>query len=176
MPNASRRLCDFPGCASGIPDANQLPTPYLTSAELRTREEVSEDLRLHIETAHMLTIRQAEAQAKALEMEARKIEMEARKYEAETARILANREPQLIADESRQTPSAQPAPSSRPFTDKRDSIPRPKIEQHISESEWGFFSAQWTRYVQGTGMSSTQEVQHLWAACDEQLQRALGEA
>ena len=113
MPNASRRLCDFPGCTSGLPDANQLPTPYLTNAELRTREEVSEDLRLHIETAHKLLIRQAEAQAKALEMEARKIEMEARKYEAETARILANREPQLQTDDdSRPPPSAQQASSS----------------------------------------------------------------
>ena len=85
MPNAGRKLCDHPGCASGPLDANHLPTPYVTPADLRTREEVSDDLKLHIETAHTLSIRMAEAEAKKLEMEAKKLEMEVRKLEVEAA-------------------------------------------------------------------------------------------
>ena len=54
MPNASRKICDYPDCSAGPLDANHLPRPYVTPAELRTREEVSEDLRQHVETAHTL--------------------------------------------------------------------------------------------------------------------------
>ena len=47
MPNASRKYCDYPQCSSGPLDANHLPTPYVTPADLRTREEVSEDMKQH---------------------------------------------------------------------------------------------------------------------------------
>ena len=73
MPNASRKICEFPGCSSGPVDANQLPTPFITPAYLRTYEEVTEELRLHVETAHTILLRMADAEAKKLEMEARKL-------------------------------------------------------------------------------------------------------
>ena len=94
MPNATRKICDVPGCSSGPPDANQLPTPFVTAADLRTREEVNEEMNKHVEHAHMLTIRLAEANAKQLEMTARKLEMEAKKYELETARMQMERDDQ----------------------------------------------------------------------------------
>ena len=68
MPNATRKICDYPGCALGPLDANHLPTPYVTPVDLRTREEVTEDLKQHVETAHQLQIRLAEAESKKLEM------------------------------------------------------------------------------------------------------------
>ena len=73
MPNTSRKICDFPGCASGPIDANNLSTPYVTPADLRTREEVSADINQHVETAHTLRIRMAEANAKKMEMEAKSL-------------------------------------------------------------------------------------------------------
>ena len=91
MPNASRKYCDYPQCASGPLDANHLPTPYVTPADLRTREEVSEDMKQHVETAHELSIRKDEAEAKKLEMEAKKLEFEVRKMEVELARSQADR-------------------------------------------------------------------------------------
>ena len=57
--------------------------------------------------------------------------------------------------------------------DKRENLPRPKIAEDSSESDWAFFKAQWGRYVQGTQMLPTQQIQHLWAACSENLQRQL---
>ena len=73
MPNATRKLCDYPNCNHGPPDANQLPTPFITSVDLRTRGEVSDELKQHVEVAHMLIIRQEEAVAKRIEMEAEKM-------------------------------------------------------------------------------------------------------
>ena len=57
MPNATRKVCDFPNCTGGPPDENQLPTPYVTAADLRTREEVSADMDSHVNVAHQLIIR-----------------------------------------------------------------------------------------------------------------------
>ena len=94
MPNATRKFCDFPSCTSRQPDANDTPTPYVTPFGLPTREDVAEDLGQHVETAHMLQIRLAEADAKKLEMEANKLEMESQKIKAETARSAAERDPQ----------------------------------------------------------------------------------
>ena len=132
MPSATRKFCDFPGCSSGPPDENLTPTPYVTPQELRTREEVSEDLRNHVETAHTLRIRLAEADAKRIEMEAPKLEMEVRKIEADTARALAECEPQQPTE---QAEHQHHQPVSRGFIDKRDLIPRPKIELHVGESD-----------------------------------------
>ena len=73
MPDANRKCCDFPGCTRGPLDANQQPTPYVTPTGLRTRDEVNGDLKQHVDTAHMLPMRLAEAESRKLDMEARKI-------------------------------------------------------------------------------------------------------
>ena len=105
MPSATRKLCDFPGCLSCPLDSNHLPTPYVTPADLRTREEVSEDLRQHVETAHTLQIRLAEVESKKLEIETKKLEMEVRKMEVENAQAIADRPAQQVdLADTRQTP------------------------------------------------------------------------
>lgn len=115
MPSATRKYCDFPECSSGPLDNNHLPTPYVMPADLRTREEVFEDMRQHVETAHKLRIRMTEAEAKKIEMEAKKLKFEVRKMEVENAKA--------IADRPAQQQVGPTEPSQKIFTDKRDSIP-----------------------------------------------------
>ena len=161
MPDAARKVCDFPNCSRGPPDANSQPTPYVTPTGLRTREDVNEDLKQHVDTAHLLPIRLAEA-------ESRKLEMEARKIEAEAARNISLREP------TQHVPQEVPTvPTARPFSEKRDVLPRPHIELDVSESDWSFFAAQWARYVASTNLPTTSQIHHLWAAADGPFQRAL---
>ena len=102
-------------------------------------------------------------------MEARKIETEFKKTEADTARLIAERDPQPVLQQTAQGLAS----SHKGFMDKRDAIPRPKIELNSTESDWSFFIAQWSRYTMGMNMNPSQEIQHLWAACDDMLQRAL---
>ena len=59
------------------------------------------------------------------------------------------------------------------FHQKRDSIPRPTIEDTATEADWAFFVAQWKRYVHGSQMTASQELQQLWSACSTNLQRQL---
>ena len=155
MPNATRRSCDYPGCDAGPPDANNIHRPYVTHPDNVRREEVTEDLKQLVEMAHLLPIRLEEAASC-------KIEAEANKILAEAQRLTTSLDP-----------PAQIPSEARRYKDKRDSIPRSKIEENITESDWGFFSAQWKRYTSSTSMEPDQEVNHLWAACSEQLQRSL---
>ena len=96
MPPASRRTCDYPGCALGPTDANNIRGPYITSIDNTKREEVTADLDKHIEMAHILPIRLKEKTANEINSRARELEAEANK-------ILASREPNLVSQaESRQ--------------------------------------------------------------------------
>ena len=115
--------------------------------------------------AHLLPIRLEEAATK-------KIEAEANKLLAEAQRIQADREP---VQQPLQAAAGHPPPEAgqRRFQEKRDAIPRPRIEENVTESNWSFFLAQWKRYVATTSMEPQHEVHHLWAACSESLQRAL---
>ena len=110
MPPASRKTCDYPFCDKGPPDDRiGSPTPYITPDGLTTRQEVNEDLKFHVDTAHMMVIRFNE-------WEAKRIDAEARKNEAKTSRNLSTREPlpPSVQDELVQQPHHQP----RPVTDK----------------------------------------------------------
>ena len=124
MPNASRRTCDYPGCDSGPPDANNLRGPYVTSLDNVRREEVTDDLKNHVEMAHLLPIRLEEAATK-------KIEAEANKLLAEAQRIQADREPVV---QQPQAGAGHPPPDTaqRRFNEKRDVIPRPRVEENIT--------------------------------------------
>ena len=126
MPNATRKVCDYPNCTRGPLDANQLPTPYITPPDLQRREEVSEDLRVHVDSAHMMPIKMAEAEFKKIEAEARRIEARAREIEAETAREVASRDPQ---------PQNNAPETNRNVTEKRNPLPRPQIELDVTESD-----------------------------------------
>ena len=61
----------------------------------------------------------------------------------------------------------------RPVMDKRAAIPRPEVDEGVTESDWSFFSAQWERYKSSTSLAGEAEAQHLWAACSQALQRSL---
>ena len=159
MPNATRKICDFPGCTRGPLDANEEPTPYITPAGLQQREEVNADLREHLNMAHELPLKHAESEVKKLAAETAKIE-------AENQRILLQRDP---AEAQQQ----QPLPQQPQQLDRRDKIPRPVIDEGINQSDWTFFRSQWDRYVLGTSLSGNSVLLHLWEACTESLQRAL---
>ena len=140
MPPPPRRLCEFPGCEAGPPDDNGVRGPYLTHEDNTRREEVVEDLKQHVKMLHELPIHTQQAATEALK--------------AQTASTLQQNGPQNL----------------QTFHQKRDSIPRPTIEDSSNEADWAFFVAQWKRYVHGSQMSSTQELQQLWAACSTNLQ------
>ena len=104
--------------------------------------------------AHILPIRAIEAEEKRYVAQASVLRAEAEKLRAE-----------------RQTDQQESTtPASGPKTEK---IPRPTIDQGVSEGDWGFFTAQWERYVKSTHISGETETQQLWAACSTQLQKAL---
>ena len=64
MPNATRKVCDFPGCKSGPLDADDQPTAYITSEDNTKKSEVEEELNRHTERAYLLPIRLAKMRQK----------------------------------------------------------------------------------------------------------------
>ena len=130
MPPAKRKLCEHPGCTSGPPDTETgVPTPYVSDEECLTRADVLEDLKNHVRMAHELPLQLQQNNT--------------RQYEVETERekVQGTKTPQVDK-----------------YNEKRDSIPRPKIEENATASEWSFFQAQWGRYTKGSNMSNTQEL------------------
>ena len=88
MPNATRKICTFPGCTYGEPDADENPTPYVTPPDLVRRDEVSLDMKEHVFMSHELPLRHVESQTNRTMAEATKIREEAAKIQAETACLL----------------------------------------------------------------------------------------
>lgn len=130
MPPAFCRTCDYPGCKSGPEDHNNIRRPFITSEDNRWREELTEDIKQHVEMAHMIPIRLEDAATK-------KIEAKACKVEAKASRILVSRKPNLVQQTDQQQPSIQ----TRTFQHKRGTIPKAKIEESSTESDWGFYKA-----------------------------------
>lgn len=150
MPPAAPRTCEYPGCQGGPPDGDGVRGSYVTHPDNQKREEVMEDYKLHVEVAHKLPIEEQKTARAALE--------------AATA---------ASAQEDDDVESDATSTRSRPFFQKRDSIPRPSVEENSTESDWAFFIAQWKRYTEGSEMTPQQEIQQLWAACPTTLQRQL---
>ena len=131
MPNATRKICDFPECDKGEPDEDGGPTPYITPEGIATRQEVSADLTSHVFRAHELPLRHQEAAVN-------KLRAETEKVQAETARVLADRAPAVPAVPA---PPQQPAPQHAHHNiDRRDRMPRPQIDEGVSQSDWNFFT------------------------------------
>ena len=180
MPPASRKLCDYPGCTSGPLNADQQPTPFITSEDNTKKEEVSEELKNHMERAHLLPIRLAENATKAREVEALVIQANATLIREETAKLRAQ---QQLSEPSSPTEHDRPSSlagstsasnaSRKQSQDKRDSLPRPTIEENASVSDWQFFKSQWSRYKTAANLTKTQQIHHLWAACTPSLQHSL---
>ena len=85
---------------------------------------------------------------------------------------------------SSQSPTASPAESNdneqglhqlRPEVvhEKKEALPRPKIQELSRDSDFIFFQSQWNRYVKGTQLTDEQQILLLWAACSENIQRML---
>ena len=167
MPNATRKICNFPGCTAGEPDADENPTPYITPPYLQRRDKVSDDLKQHVFMAHELPLRHADAANNKLMAEATKIREETAKINAEAAaRAPPQPQQQQPASAPQQVPPQQPK-------QKGDRIPRPVVDENINESDWGFFKSQWHMYVIGTGLTGDAVILHLWQACTEALQHTL---
>ena len=148
-----------PGCEWGELNELEERGPYMTPDDLATRAAVDEDMKNHVYAAHTLP----------MEMEkiaVSKMEMEAKKIEAEAAKILAEKAPQSDQGEHVSGPSQQRG-------EKKASIPRPDIEEGITESDWSFFLASWNRYVTACKLEPGEEISHLWSACSESVQKQL---
>ena len=76
-------------------------------------------------------------------------------------------------DEDSNAASVESTTSRRKNNSKIEAIPCPKIKENCIQSDWSFFTAQWQSYVSGTSMTQQQQVNQLWAACLEDLQRSL---
>ena len=163
MPPARRKPCPFPGCEQGEPDDNGMPSPWLTTEGIPTRAEVDEELREHVRMAHELIL-----QHKKIEVE--KIREEANKIRAEAEKNVSERPPGQVV------PGQVVQSVARETKEKRAVIPRPTVDEGITEGDWSFFVAQWARYKASTGLSGEAEAQHMWAACSEVLQRSLHNA
>ena len=177
MAPAARRKCDYPGCTSGGPDENGVLQPYQTSEDNVRREEVVADLDKHCEMAHLLALRQQENATKARQAEAEVIDAQARKIHEETQKLIAQnaatQSSREVSPSSRDTTETTSSSIRREQKDKRDSLPRPTIEENSSVTDWTFFKSQWKRYVAATSQTDPQQIHHMWAACSKQLQRAL---
>ena len=159
MPPAQRKRCDFPGCSSGEQDLDGNAGPYITAEGLALRAEVTADLLQHVKIAHELPLQHLQAQR-----DAHAAEAGLRKAEAEKIREERGPPPEP-------TEPAPPLPARS--TPKVEPLPRPKIDEGSTESDWSFFKQQWVRYTKGTNITGEQAILQLWAACSPVLQRSL---
>ena len=54
---------------------------------------------------------------------------------------------------------------------KSEKLPRPTLEEEISESDWNFFNSKWRRYKRVTKLEGQDVVDQLWACMSEGLER-----
>ncbi len=87
---------------------------------------------------------------------------------AEAAKISAE------ADKVRAEKSASRKHDGRDsMGEKKAEMQRPTVDEGISESDWSFFEAEWSRYTVATGLDedSAGAIRHLWQACSDGLRR-----
>ena len=54
---------------------------------------------------------------------------------------------------------------------KPDKLPRPTLEEGITEADWVWFEERWTRYKRSTGLDGQNVIDHLWACATDGLAR-----
>ena len=54
---------------------------------------------------------------------------------------------------------------------KSEKLPRPTLEEEISESDWNFFNSKWRRYKRVTKLEGQDVVDQLWACMSDGLER-----
>ena len=151
------RKCPREGCTFGEDGG-----PYVTDPACDTLEEVRNDLRDHLEDAHdslvANEVKQMKAKAELAFANAKEKEAEARKVAAENGGQVEG------GSSGGGTPRAG---------ERRTPLSRPAIEEDCTESDWSFFLASWTRYTSACKLEAGEEINHLWSACSESLQKQL---
>ena len=139
----------------GEPDKDGNPRPFWTDPECSTVAERVSELKEHVYQAHTLVVDQENAAASRITAEAAKITAEAERLRVERS-------------------SARTGESTT-RGEKKATMVRLTIEESVSESDWSFFEAEWSRYVDATDLSEDEAgaVRHLWQACSDGLRRAL---
>ena len=59
---------------------------------------------------------------------------------------------------------------------KPDKLPRPSLDEGITEADWVWFEERWTRYKRSTGLDGQNIIDHLWACASDALARRCYEA
>ena len=67
--------------------------------------------------------------------------------------------------------SAQQAAAGTGASAKVEKLPRPKLEEEISDSDWNYFCAEWARYKRSVKLSGQEIVDQLWATMSPDLKR-----
>ena len=117
--------------------------------------ERDQDMKDHVYQAHTLAKELAQT-------EVEKSKAETLRYEAETTRL-------------KETGSGgdQGALETWGRGERKAPMERPKIDEGVTETDWSFFCAEWSRYEKATCISGESTVRHMWQACSEGLRRAL---
>ena len=141
-----------------------MPGPYLSDPDCDSVTERAADLEQHIKMVHEHDRKEKEADAKKLEAEAKKLSAETDKYRAETSRM-----------EAAGGVTNPEAGSYAKKGERKAPMERPSMDEGVTEGDWSFFLAEWTRYLEATGLKDDGpgSVCHLWSACSEGLRRAL---
>ena len=66
--------------------------------------------------------------------------------------------------------------TSNDASTRPDKLPRPSLEEGISEADWVWFEEQWKRYKRSTGLKGDNIVDHLWATATSDLAKRCYEA
>ena len=67
--------------------------------------------------------------------------------------------------------SAQQAAAGTGASAKVEKLPRPKLEEDITDADWNYFKAEWTRYKRSVNLAGQNIVDQLWATMSEDLKR-----
>ena len=66
--------------------------------------------------------------------------------------------------------------NSNETASRPDKLPRPCLEEGISEADWVWFEEQWKRYKRSTGLKGENIIDHLWTTATPGLARRCYEA
>ena len=100
--------------------------------------------------------------------EVKKIEAEAAKLRAERPMPVSSPRPTDTSADSDSTAATPQVPR-----DKKESLPRLKIQKQCNDTDWSYFVSCWKRFVDGTQLTKSQQILHLWASCSDSIQRML---
>ena len=141
--------CQVPGCTTGgiNPLGVHVPGPYLTDPDCSSVAERAADLAQHVECAHNFARKERETEATVKSAEAKKVEADAKKIAAEADKLRAESE---AARAGTSTSGVSSRSEDQKKGERKAPMPRPTVEDNITESDWSFFRAEWDRYATAT--------------------------